>query len=172
VRYELRYAGQSFELTVDGEIDLRDGLEVVLLSDAPPNSPRVPLCPTRVRQAFEEAHEQRYGYRDEEADVELVNMRVSALGARPELVLSSANGEPPMRASTQVVFDGEQLETELWRGELPAGARVRGPALCAMPESTLLVPPGWSGQVNGHGTVVLEHAGSRNRTPTWRARAR
>jgi hypothetical protein len=25
-----------------------------------------------------------------------------------------------------------------------------------MPESTLLVPPGWSGSVDEHGTVVLE----------------
>ncbi len=38
------------------------------------------------------------------------------------------------------------------------GTQVRGPALCAMPESTLLVPPGWSGVVDEHGTVVLEGA--------------
>jgi N-methylhydantoinase A len=131
VRYELRYEGQSFELTVEGDID-------------------------HLRAAFEDTHEQRYGYRDEEAEVELVNIRVSALGARPTLTLNSASGVPPVGGSTQVVFDGKHVEAELWRGELPAGTKVRGPALCAMPESTLLVPPSWEGTVDAHGTAVLE----------------
>jgi N-methylhydantoinase A len=130
VRYELRYSGQSFELAVEADID-------------------------DIRAAFEDAHEERYGYRDEEAEVELVNVRVSALGARPTLTLSGTGGEPPTRASTQVVLDGERVEAELWRGEPPAGARIQGPALLAMPESTLLVPSEWSGSVDEHGTVVL-----------------
>jgi N-methylhydantoinase A len=130
-RYELRYRGQSFELSVEASID-------------------------DLRGAFEGAHEQRYGYRDERGDVELVNVRVSAWGARPPLTLGAAGGESPARTSTYVVFDRERVEAELWRGELPTGARIEGPALCAMPESTLLVPPGWSGSVDVHGTVVLE----------------
>jgi N-methylhydantoinase A len=132
VLYELRYEGQSFELPVEGEMD---GL----------------------REAFEEAHEQRYGYRDEQAEVELVSIRVSALGARPSLGLSGAGAEPAVRSGTQIVFGGEWVEAELWRGELPPGSRVRGPALCAMPESTLLVAPGWTGTVDERGTVALEH---------------
>jgi N-methylhydantoinase A len=131
-RYELRYTGQSFELSVEAEID-------------------------DLRTAFEDAHEQRYGYRDEDAEVELVNVRVSAWGARPPLTLGVAAGEAPARTATRVVFDGERVEAELWRGELPTGTRIEGPALCAMPESTLLVPPGWSGTVDEHGTIDLEH---------------
>jgi N-methylhydantoinase A len=130
-RYELRYRGQSFELSVEAGIE-------------------------DLRTAFKDAHEQRYGYRDAEAEVELVNVRVSAWGERPPLALRAAAGKSPAQATTQVVFDGERVEAELWRGELPAGARIEGPALCAMPESTLLVPPGWSGSVDEHGTVVLE----------------
>jgi N-methylhydantoinase A len=130
-RYELRYRGQSFELSVEASID-------------------------DLRGAFENAHEQRYGYRDEQGDVELVNVRVSVWGARPPLTLGAAGGEPPTQATTYALFDGDRVETELWRGELPAGTHVKGPALCAMPESTLLVPPGWSGSVDVHGTVVLE----------------
>jgi N-methylhydantoinase A len=137
VRYELRYRGQSFELTVEAEIDREID---------------------RLREAFESAHEQRYGYRDEHAEVELVNVRVSAIGERPALRLSLAREDLPVSERTRVAFDGQWLEAELWRGELPAGARVRGPALCAMPESTLLVPPGWSGETNEHGTIVLERA--------------
>jgi N-methylhydantoinase A len=161
VRYELRYKGQSFELTVDDEIDPGDffgGGLGLLLNDTPGSSEHALLDPTRLRGAFGEAHEQRYGYRDERAEVELVNVRVSAIGARPALRLKGATVEPPVRGSTRVVFDGEQVQAELWRGELPPGTRVQGPAVCALPDSTLLVPPGWSGAVDEYGTVVLERA--------------
>jgi N-methylhydantoinase A len=159
VRWELRYEGQSFELTVDEEIDPGDdflGELFVPTSNAPMASEYGPLDPARLRKAFADAHEQRYGYRDERAEVELVNVRVSTVGARPVLRLNGATARTPARERGRVVFDGEWVEAELWRGELPAGAHVRGPALCAMPESTLLVPPGWSGTVDEHGTVVLE----------------
>jgi N-methylhydantoinase A len=133
VRYELRYRGQSFELTVEEEPD-----------------------PQRLREAFEQEHERRYGYRDEHAEVELVNVRVSTFGPRPALRLTGAATTPPVHETTRVVFDGEWVQTQLRRGELPTGTRVDGPTLCAMEESTLLVPPGWSGAVDEHGTVVLE----------------
>jgi len=158
LRYELRYLGQSFELAVDEEIDPMGGFGAELVPTA--DTQRVhshALCdPLRLREAFEAEHEQRYGYRDANAEVELVNVRVSAIGSRPALRLSVAADEQPTRESKLVAFAGEWLETELWRGELPVGTQVRGPALCAMPDSTLLVPPGWSGAVDEHGTVVLE----------------
>jgi N-methylhydantoinase A len=160
VRYELRYRGQSFELTVDGQIDPGDGFGggVVLASNAPAAGERALLDPARLSEAFEDAHEQRYGYRDERAAVELVNMRVSVTGTRPVLSLKGATGEQATRGNTQVVFDGELVEAECWRGELAPETRLEGPALCAMPESTLLVPPGWGGAVDEQGTVVLERA--------------
>jgi N-methylhydantoinase A len=162
VRYELRYKGQSFELTVDDQIDPGNGLDelFVPMSDTPTASEPALLDPARLRTAFEDAHEQRYGYRDERAEVELVNVRVSAIGERPALRLTGSASERPARGSTRVVFDGEWVEAELWQGELPAGAHVQGPALCALPESTLLVPPGWSGSVDEYGTIVLERRGA------------
>jgi N-methylhydantoinase A len=160
VRFELRYRGQSFELSVDGEIDPRDvfGGGVYPVSNAPGSGPQALLDPEHLAEAFERAHERRYGYRDEHAGVELVNVRVSASGERPRLSLRGATAEPPAQGITSVVFDGEWMEAELWRGELPAGTRVQGPALCALPESTLLVPPGWGGAVDERGTIALERA--------------
>ncbi|MGA7704392.1 MAG: hypothetical protein WB998_05795, partial [Solirubrobacteraceae bacterium] len=162
VRCELRYAGQSFELTVaeDISVDEQGGsLFVPSGARAVPERSRVPFDSRRLRVSFEDAHEARYGYRDEGAEVELVNIRVSAVGARPALRLDGATRERPAPTSTPIVFDGKLVEAELWRGELPRGTRVRGPALCAMPESTLLVPPGWRGVVDERGTVVLEQVG-------------
>jgi N-methylhydantoinase A len=163
VRYELRYRGQSFELTVEEDLDPRGGFGegVVHSSNAPEGEHHALGSPVRLREAFEQAHEQRYGYRDEGAEVELVNVRVSVIGLRPRLRPGIAAEEQPARERKQVVFAGEWVETELWRDFPPAGTNLRGPALCATRESTLLVPPGWSGKVNEQGTVVLERIRTR-----------
>jgi N-methylhydantoinase A len=141
VRYELRYAGQSFELTVRRDAAAPDACD-----------------PNALRDAFAAEHERRYGYRDERGEVELVNIRVSALGERPAVSLRGAPQATCERGEARVAFAGQWLEAELWRDEPPSGARIRGPALCAMPESTLLVPPGWAGAVDELGTIVLERA--------------
>ncbi len=135
VAYELRYAGQSFELSVEA-----------------PGNP----TPEALREAFAAAHEQRYGYRDDDASVELVNVRVSVWGPAPQLLPHANTAAEPERSSAQVVFGGQALEVSVLRGELAPGTEVRGPALCALPEATLLVPPGWGGIVDEHGTCVLE----------------
>ena len=161
VRYELRYEGQSFELTVAEEVSVEEFFGSSFVpSDRPAPVERLRLAsdPRLLREAFEDAHAARYGYRDGEATVELVSLRVSALGARPALRLDGGSPAAPERASTPVVFDGELVEAALWRGVLPAGAQIEGPAVCAMPESTLLVPPGWHGTVDELGTVLLERA--------------
>jgi N-methylhydantoinase A len=139
VRYELRYAGQSFELTVRKDSSDPD------------------LCePDALRERFAAEHERRYGYRDERSEVELVNVRVSALGEAPAVSLAGQAQAAYERGHTRVAWAGRWLEAELWRGEPPAGARIEGPALCALPESTLLVPPGWAGAVDELGTIALE----------------
>ncbi len=139
VAYELRYVGQSFELSVEAPAP----------SDDAPD-------PAALSEAFAAAHEQRYGYRDDDAQVELVNVRVSIWGPAPALRPRADSTAEPERSSAQVVFGGEALQASVLRGELAPGTEVRGPALCALGEATLLVPPGWSGVVDEHGTCVLE----------------
>ncbi len=60
VVYELRYRGQSFELPIPGETNPE---------------------PDELRDAFESEHEERYGYRDAEQELELVTIRVTATTA-------------------------------------------------------------------------------------------
>jgi N-methylhydantoinase A len=157
VRYELRYAGQSFELSVHGEALYREPRDCEPRGEAlNPELPAATTDPEQLREAFAAEHEHRYGYRDDGSDVELVNVRVSALGAAPMVSLAGMTRKPCERGRTRVAVAGEWLEAELWRGEPPSGVRIEGPALCAMPESTLLVPPGWAGTVDKLGTIVLE----------------
>jgi N-methylhydantoinase A len=134
VRHELRYRGQSFELSVEqsGSAD-----------------------PAVLREAFARAHELRYGYRDEQAEVELVNIRVSVWGPSPVLEALAGTSAAATAGTHPIVFDGEPLQAVVHRGELPGGTRLSGPALCALGEATLLVPPGWAGEVDPHGTLHL-----------------
>jgi N-methylhydantoinase A len=129
--YDLRYAGQAFELTVPGE-----------------PSPD----PAELRRAFDSAHEQRYGYSDPDAVLELVTVRVTVALPGGELAAPPA-GERAEPRGREAIFGGERMETTVLRGPFDD---VRGPAVCELREATLVVPPGWSGAADGDGTIVLE----------------
>ncbi len=160
VRYELRYRGQSFELPVEEELE--PALLAPAVDRAPGQGPSElgpGLSPDALRAAFAQAHELRYGYRDDSAAVELVNMRASLWGASPALRPRAAAGHVVEVGTGSIVFDGEPLAASILRGEPEPGMHVSGPALCALPEATLLVAPGWSGEVDEFGTIQLVDAG-------------
>ena len=56
------------------------------------------------------------------------------------------------RAAT---LDGRQVEIEVLRGTPPPGTKIEAPAVVELPESTLLVPDGWRGEVDRTGTIVI-----------------
>jgi N-methylhydantoinase A len=130
---ELRYAGQAHELAVrDPEVG-------------------------EVRERFEALHEERYGYRDERATVELVTARVTASLPGADLTWT-VEGEPAQRSRRTVVFDGAQHDAHVARGEPAPGEALGGPGIWELPEATVAVPPGWRAQADALGTLVLERA--------------
>ena len=133
-RADLRYRGQSFELTVEA-----DSME-------------------KLEDRFHAAHEQRYGYRMDEEAVELVNLRLISTVAveKPELdePEPESGAEPGHRKAS---FDGEWREVPvLDREKLGKGSGVEGPAIVEFKESTCVVRPGWQGSIDNVGTLVLE----------------
>jgi len=142
VAFDVRYRGQAHELTVR---DLPDPTAAA------------------VRAAFEDQHDERYGYRDVDAAIEVVTIRATARVPGPELDLAAGGGDGgatrAQRTRRTVVFAGEEHDAEIVRGEPAPGERIEGPAVCELPEATLAVPPGWSGSVDEAGTIVLERAG-------------
>jgi len=144
VEHDARYRGQAFELTLPGE-------------DAG--------TPAALREAFAAAHEERYGYRDGDGEVELVTVRATATRTGREVDLAGGAGREGTQrpdGRREAVLGGERRDTSVWRGALAPGARLEGPAICELPEATLAVPPGWSGEVDASGTVVLERGGDRS----------
>jgi N-methylhydantoinase A len=133
-RADLRYRGQSFELTVEAD------------------------APEELEERFHAAHEQRYGYRMQDESVELVNLRLVATVPveKPELAEPSAGGEPEA-GRREANFDGEWREVPVFdRERMGEGSEVAGPAIVEFKESTCVVRPGWRGAVDGVGTLVLE----------------
>jgi N-methylhydantoinase A len=99
---------------------------------------------------FPAVHEQRYGFRLD-ADVELVNRRLVAVvpRPRPELRANTSGGDT---GSRRAHVDGEWVD-------LPVhgpGSPVTGPAIVELPGATCLVRPGWAGEPDAAGTLVLE----------------
>jgi N-methylhydantoinase A len=135
VVYEMRYAGQAFELPVPG-------------SSRPD--------PADLAEHFAAAHEERYGHRDLEGEVVLVSIRLAlvARGAKPEPVASTRSDL--VKESRDVLFAGEWVETPILRGEPPAGLALEGPAILELPEATFVMPPGWAAEVDGAGTIRAE----------------
>jgi N-methylhydantoinase A len=133
VRYALRYHGQSFELAVD--------------------APAV-AGEDELRERFEAAHEREFGYREPRSAVELVTVTASVWGAAPALA-PRAGRAGARRATQTIVHDGREIEAALIAGEPAPGERIDGPAVCALPEATLLVTPGWRGAVAADGTIEL-----------------
>ena len=117
---------------------------------------RAPLGPEQLRAAFAREHERRYGYSDPTGELELVTMRISVWGPAPELEPEASAAAGPAPERREIVFAGEGVDSLVFRGEPAPGAPIEGPALWALPEATLLVPPGWRGEVDRLGNVLLE----------------
>lgn len=135
VAYELRYRGQAFELPISG-------------------GPRPD--PGDLGERFAAEHDRRYGYRDPEAEIELVNLRVALVEPGPEVRPEAAPAGRLVRSTRQARFAGRWHETEVLRGEPPAAAEAHGPCVFELPEATLVLPPGWHARVDTAGTIAAE----------------
>lgn len=143
---EMRYYGQSFELTVDapaGEIDA-NWLTVLV-------------------EEFHVAHEQAYGFRVDTEPVEIVNLRSTAVGEirKPGLKRLQTDGEgldSALKSTRKVYFSSESgfVDTPVYdRVLLPAGAEFDGPAIVEEKDSTTVVLPEWNMKIDPYGNLLI-----------------
>ncbi|UXR92861.1 hydantoinase/oxoprolinase family protein [Agrobacterium tumefaciens] len=141
---DLRYAGQSHDLNIPVGMDGFDdaGIETLI-------------------QRFVDQHKQLFGYTIDNREVELVNLRISAFGNRPDLpwperaAATSAADPVGTRLVTHRVTDGAS-EWPIYRFEsLGVGSAIQGPAIVEYPGSTLVVPPGWEAKYDALMNAVL-----------------
>jgi N-methylhydantoinase A len=132
---DLRYVGQSYEISL-------------------------PFT-ARYAEAFHTAHARLYGYSDHERPIEVVTLRLVAIGrgARPRHPAFTARPRRPGKRQ-RVRASGRWLEAAAYeRDELPAATVMRGPALITEFSATTFLPPGWRATVLRAGHLELTHAG-------------
>ena len=142
---DVRYVGQSFELTVD----------------CPSLTGRGDLTRS-IASEFYAAHLQRFGYADRALPVEVVNLRLKLELAveKPLLEPAADCGSDASHArigNAEVVFAQGAVDTTLYdRDRLQTGNRIAGPALLLQLDTTIVAPPGWAGVVDPYGNLLLE----------------
>ena len=116
-----------------------------------------------VRSAFETAYLTSFSRLLPEIPIRIVTLRVAAIGRRPAFDFSvfapspSASLAKARRGSRPVWFDDGWRETDVWaRLDLPAGARIAGPAILEQPDATTVLEPGFAGRINSAGNLIVE----------------
>jgi N-methylhydantoinase A len=143
---DIRYLGQSFDLTVP--------LDAATLADPGGGA---------LRKLFGEIYEQVYGYKDDAAPLEVLDVRASAVGVTPKPKIASVamRGEgkrfPASPGERRIFLDGRFWQVQVFdRDALPAGAKFDGPAIVEQYDTTTLVPPGFAVTVDRFGNLIGE----------------
>ena len=134
---DMRYEGQSHEIIV-------------------------PFAAQHVED-FHLLHEKTYGYRNQDKTVEIVNLRLRALGIPDKPRFKKAEKvqeQPPEEAiigQYEVVFDQETTKTQVVsRDRLLSGNKIRGPAILIEYSSTIVIPPFAEASVDEYGNIIME----------------
>jgi N-methylhydantoinase A len=132
---DVRYRGQSYELT----IPYREEIHAV----------------------FDDAHHKAYGYSRPEAPLEIVNIRVRAVGKTPKpqlLPQRNVNHQKVKNDAFRTVYlPGGATTLPVYRGEeLPPGSLFDGPALVVREDTTILVESGDRCRVDPYGNLWME----------------
>ncbi|MBS0642098.1 MAG: hydantoinase/oxoprolinase family protein, partial [Proteobacteria bacterium] len=141
---DVRYRRQAYELTLPVE---------------PGPVTRASL--DQLAEAFHEKHRQTYGHANRSEPVQLVNLRLTAIGRLPDLKLAQPHDPAAARVRTREVWfpaTGFIPAAVHWRNGLASGAAVSGPAIIEAMDSTTVVPPGWTGRIDGLGYIRLQRS--------------
>jgi N-methylhydantoinase A len=138
----MRYFGQNYEHEVEIDAHALDeaGLE-------------------RAFRRFDALHAERYGYKIEGEVIELVSFKVTAIGRRPQLDLSHANGAAPHERTTREVYvrgEGWLDATVVHRSSLEPGETIEGPAVIEEAGSTTFVEPGMTLEHSARGALTID----------------
>jgi N-methylhydantoinase A len=143
---DMRYVGQSYELTVPLPAEQLDASKV-----------------DRVLEQFHIEHDRAYGYSAPTEPVEFVNLRLTAIGkiAKPRLRELEGNNTDIAAAqkATRSVYFAESdgyVECPIYdRYLLGPGSILTGPAIVEEIDSTTVIHPGYSAQVDRFGNLIL-----------------
>jgi N-methylhydantoinase A len=148
---DLRYSGQGYELRIPLAGLFHDRL--------------TPASLTAARERFDERHAQIHGHAANERPVEVVSYRLRVRVAVPKYAPleiaapASPRSAAAVKGQRTITLNGATMEATLYeRARLDVGTSITGPAILEQFDATTLIPPSWSGRVDGHGNLVLTRA--------------
>jgi N-methylhydantoinase A len=114
--------------------------------------------------AFHAQHEREYNFRRDDAPVDLYRLNLRAVGIVPKAAFREheGNGHLPQPVERRAVwFEGRTpVQTPVYRrDDLTAGTRFVGPAVIEQLDSTTVVPPGVSTEVDGFLNIIMRVGG-------------
>src|SRR3546814_11540202 len=108
---------------------------------------------------FHDRHRETYGHSNPGERVQLVSLRLSAVGTLDRLRLrhlpDRLDHSRDRRRSVWFRESGFIDCAVRWRDGLAAGERLDGPTVVESVDATLVVPPGWLAEVDGDGFIVM-----------------
>ncbi|MBM2709974.1 hydantoinase/oxoprolinase family protein [Mesorhizobium caraganae] len=139
---DMRYVGQSYEIEV--------ALSPEWLTDG--NA-------AAIAQAFQLTHQQLYDFHDPDGEIELVNVRLSAVGAGPKLSFLETDeiraAAVPARRLPVYTGAGVEIVDLHDRQALVPGSTFHGPAVVVQEDTTFAIPAGAQARVDRHLNLLL-----------------
>jgi len=133
---DVRYVGQSFDLNVS-------------------------LNP-QFRQEFDRVHQERYGYCQQDAPIEIVNVRVRAIGrVTPPPISPNPIGPTDAKSAKWeerpvVLSHGIQMVSHYWGNRLRPGHEVSGPAILVLDDTTLYLGPDDHAKIDAYSNILID----------------
>lgn len=146
VNFDLRYTGQAYELPIATDATLSE----TSLQEA--------------KASFHEEHKRRYGYDQPFTNVEVVTLRVTAIGIvpapeLPRLPLEGPDAAHAIATQGRVYFEGAWQETPVYeRALLRPGNQFSGPALVRQDDCTTVIHPGQDVRVDDLLNLIVTNA--------------
>jgi N-methylhydantoinase A len=114
-----------------------------------------------IRRAFETAYLAQYGVNPSHVPLEIVSWRLTATG--PEVpfdnIASLSRDLAAPRAHRAVALWADAQAVPVFgRADLAQGQRLVGPAIIEERETTIVLPPGWTAEIDALGCIAASRA--------------
>ena len=143
VELDMSYQGQTHSVAVPLAAGSVDEIDIALIT-----------------AGFEAAYSAAFGRLLDGVEVRVLGVRTSVVGRRPRFDLAQlarlgAEGETS-RGTRELFFGGRRHTVTVWnRLALATGEIVTGPCVLEQPDATIFVEPGFRGEVDELGNLVL-----------------
>jgi len=144
---DVRYRRQAYEMTVPI-----------------PDGPITGASLRAIADAFHARHAQTYGHANPGEAVQLVTLRLTAIGRLPGLTLASRHDAAKRHSRARSVWFAETGFCPCpvhWRDGLTPGFELAGPAIIEALDSTTVIPPAWHAKIDDRGYIRM-HRKVRN----------